>query len=77
MVQKSKIKLSGVSSFFEDTRKNFKFNLVLVVVLILKSKALYYFILTDDKLATLISSLLHACSLQCDFSFFFLFLRHA
>ena len=33
------MKLSGVS-FFENTRKNFKFNLALVLVFILKSRAL-------------------------------------
>ena len=34
------MKLSGVSFVFENTRKNFKFNLELVFVLVLKSKAL-------------------------------------
>ena len=36
-----KRKLSGVSFFFKNTRKNFKLNLILVLVLVLKSKALY------------------------------------
>ena len=40
MVEKSKMRLSGVP-FFENTSKNFKFNLVLVLVLVLKSKSLY------------------------------------
>ena len=39
MVKKRKMKLSGVSFFF-NTHKNFKLNLLLVFVL--KSKALYY-----------------------------------
>ena len=34
------MKLSEVSLFFENTRKNLKFNLVLVIVLGLKSMAL-------------------------------------
>ena len=34
------MKLSGLSFFFENTRKNVQLNLVLVLVL--KSKALYY-----------------------------------
>ena len=29
--------------YLENTRKNFKLNLVLVVVLVLESKAFYYF----------------------------------
>ena len=36
------MKLSG-ASYFENTRENFKLNLILVLVLILKSKALYNF----------------------------------
>ena len=36
------MKLSGMSFFFENTRKKLKLNLVLVLVLVLKSKALYY-----------------------------------
>ena len=35
------MKLSGVP-FFENTSKNFKLNLVLVLVLVLKYKALYF-----------------------------------
>ena len=34
------MKLSGVFFFFENTSKNFKLNFVLVLVLVLKSKAL-------------------------------------
>ena len=41
MVKKSKMKLSRCL-FLEDTRKNFKLNLVFVLVLVPKSKALYY-----------------------------------
>ena len=40
MVAKSKMKLSGVS-VFENTRKNSKLNLVLALVPVLKSKALF------------------------------------
>ena len=35
------MKLSAVPFFFENTRKNFESTLVLVLVLVLKSKALY------------------------------------
>ena len=35
--------LSGVSIIWEYARKNFKLNLVLVVVLVLESKGLYYY----------------------------------
>ena len=38
--KKRKMKLSGESLFFDNTRKNFKCNVVLVLVLVLKSKAL-------------------------------------
>ena len=41
MVKKSKMTLSGVYFFAENTRKDFKLNLELVLVLVLKSKALY------------------------------------
>ena len=42
LVKKSKMKLPGLS-FLENTcKKNFKLNLVLVRVLVLKSKALLY-----------------------------------
>ena len=37
--EKSKIKLSGVSYFFENTRKNLEINVVLVLVIISKAKA--------------------------------------
>ena len=40
MAKKSEMKLSGVS-FLENTRKNFKLNLALALVVVLKSKALY------------------------------------
>ena len=41
LVKKSTMKNSGVS-IFDNTRKNFKSNLVLVVVLVLESKGLYF-----------------------------------
>ena len=41
------MKLSGVS-FFENTQKNFKLNLVLGLVLLLKSKALYSQIIKEN-----------------------------
>ena len=42
LVKKSEIKLSGVSIFLEYAKKNLKSNVVLVVVLVLESKGLYY-----------------------------------
>ena len=43
VVKNGKMKLSG-SLYFENTRKSFKSNLVLVVVLVLESKGLYYMV---------------------------------
>lgn len=40
------MKLPGLN-IFDNTRKNFKLNLVLVVVVVLKSKALYSFVFSD------------------------------
>ena len=40
-VKNSTVKLSGLN-IFDNTRQNFKITLVLGVVLVLKSKALYY-----------------------------------
>ena len=40
-MKESTMKLPGCL-FFENTRKNFKLNLVLVVVLVLESKGLYF-----------------------------------
>ena len=40
------MKLSGLN-IFDNTRNNFKLNLVLIVALVLKSKALYSFVFSD------------------------------
>ena len=42
------MKLSGVSFFFDNTRKNVQLNLALVLVLVLKSKAPYLFLQKND-----------------------------